>query len=1190
MTSKLLLTLTVILALACSTSGEITQVDKPDGLADAQAEAVAELTSPVDTAIAETVDVPLIFEAVDSAPDIPFQECLPGEGCFLDPCAGNGECQAGWCVQHLGENVCSQTCQDECPPGWQCQQVAGSDPDVVYICVSNFANLCRPCTTNVDCTSTGGADDACLDYGPGGNFCGGACSGDGECPWGFSCQESETVQGATLLQCVNDTGDCPCTASSAALGLATSCAVTSEFGECVGSRVCTFEGLSDCDAPVPGPESCNGLDDNCDGDVDEPTLVGGNFVNLCDDGNACTADSCAGAEGCLNETDDLLDCSDTNPCTVADHCVDGTCIGDPVQCDDENPCTDNVCTATGGCEYPALPGPCDDGNPCTVGDQCLDTVCTGTAVSCDCQQDSDCGALEDGDLCNGTLYCDQTDLPFQCRVEEGTEITCALPEGIDAPCLEPFCDPATGDCSFVPAHDSWACNDNDPCTILETCSAGECSGGSEANCNDGNLCTDDSCDPLVGCVHTPNADQCNDGNVCTTGDICSDGICSGPGELVCDDSDICNGTESCDPAVGCVKGEAPVCDDGDACNGTESCDPAAGCVAGVAPVCDDNNICTNDSCHPQQGCVFESNQIECDDGNACTVGDLCKDSMCISAGQLNCDDENLCTDDLCSPDEGCFHLLNSAPCDDDDLCTTGDHCALGECLGSGTLPCNDNNPCTDDSCEAKAGCTFTPNDAECEDGSACTTGDHCANGQCVIAAILNCDDGNICTDDTCDPQTGCINEANTAPCSDGTVCTINDTCADKACVSGPPLNCNDGNVCTDDTCDALVGCINANNSADCNDANACTPFDKCAAGTCVGSGAVDCNDNNLCTDDSCSPLTGCLNAPNTVPCDDDSACTVGDACAASQCVGGPALDCDDANACTTDDCTPDSGCTHVPLPDNTECGGGNLCKEGACVPPCTPGSTTLAYTGSQQNFTVPQACKTLTIEAWGAQGAAGAGGATGGLGGLAKGSLTVQPAATLYVYVGGQAGAFNGGGNGGSAGGGKGGGASDVRYGGNGSGNRVLVAGGGGGGGGRGCSGNHVGGNGGAGGGGTGGKGANSPNGGGGFGGSPGAGGARGVGCNYALGDNGNANGTGGNGQTCCCGTQPGGGGGGAGYVQGGGGGGGSAGTTGCSGNDKGGGGGGGGGTSYTGGMTANTSTQNGVRSGHGEVKISWSE
>jgi hypothetical protein len=98
---------------------------------------------------------------------------------------------------------------------------------------------------------------------------------------------------------------------------------------------------------------------------------------------------------------------------------------------------------------------------------------------------------------------------------------------------------------------------------------------------------------------------------------------------------------------------------------------------------------------------------------------------------------------------------------------------------------------------------------------------------------------------------------------------------------------------------------------------------------------------------------------------------------------------------------------------------------------------TYVYTGAPQFFVVPAGVDTVILEAWGAQGNSNALGVAGGLGGYATGKLAVSAGDTLWIYVGGGGtsstnGGFNGGGNGGNGGcaqafAGGGGGASDVR-------------------------------------------------------------------------------------------------------------------------------------------------------------------
>ncbi len=706
---------------ACSSPSTIADAASPPDTGDGgRSDTVAEVTIQPGEIVSEPDALFDLFEEdVDVAADPPLPMCEPGDGCILDHCEENGDCQSGWCVQHLGDGVCSQICQEECPPGMSCQQVAGTAPDLVFICVSDFANLCRPCAANADCTSVGGAADACISYGDEGSFCGGGCGEDGDCPWGFSCLEVESVDGVPLVQCVADAGTCPCTGSSIARGLSTPCRVTNAFGICEGMRSCTPDGLSECSASVPAKEDCNGSDDDCDGEVDEPDLVEGAYVLLCDDSNPCTEDSCSGKEGCVNEVLDGTSCDDLDPCTVADHCVAGSCEGEAVECDDGNPCTEDSCTAKGGCVHVPNALPCDDEDPCTVGDLCAEATCSGTPVGCDCVADADCAALEDGNACNGTLVCDTTALPYQCVVDQETVVECPAPEGPEAFCLAAACDPGDGECSLVPANGGAPCDDGNKCTYGEVCADGACVQGKPLNCNDGNPCTDDSCQPGIGCVSTENDGPCDDGNPCTINDLCQQGECMGGGALSCNDNNACT-NDVCNPLKGCLHtNNNQPCDDLDPCTEQDACSGGV-CLGSVAKDCDDGNPCTNDTCVPLAGCSHSNNSNPCDDGNACTVADKCIGGICNPGKPLSCDDGNVCTDDWCNPAEGCAHSNSNNKCDDNNSCTTGDQCKDGVCVGTGDVDCDDGNPCTKDLCTANGGCQHQDITAPCNDGDACT--------------------------------------------------------------------------------------------------------------------------------------------------------------------------------------------------------------------------------------------------------------------------------------------------------------------------------------------------------------------------------------------------------------------------------------------------------------------------------------
>src|SRR5207253_1825760 len=149
---------------------------------------------------------------------------------------------------------------------------------------------------------------------------------------------------------------------------------------------------------------------------------------------------------------------------------------------------------------------------------------------------------------------------------------------------------------------------------------------------------------------------------------------------------------------------------------------------------------------------------------------------------------------------------------------------------------------------------------------------------------------NVCTDDACRPETGCVHTANAAPCDDANACTTHDTCSGGKCVGGAPPTCDDGNVCTDDACRPDTGCVHSPNAASCDDGDACTTGDTCLGGSCTGA-LLSCDDGNPCTDDSCDSRTGCAHTLNTGPCDDGDFCTTGDVCEAGACVGKPSPPC-----------------------------------------------------------------------------------------------------------------------------------------------------------------------------------------------------------------------------------------------------------------------------------------------------------
>ena len=282
---------------------------------------------------------------------------------------------------------------------------------------------------------------------------------------------------------------------------------------------------------------------------------------------------------------------------------------------------------------------------------------------------------------------------------------------------------------------------------------------------------------------------------------------------------------------------------------------------------------------------------------------------------------------------------------------------LGGCSSSGdeqkcqsAAECDDQNPCTDDRCDPAVGCINENNTAACDDGDACTLLDLCSGGECRAGVPVDCDDGNLCTDDGCDPATGCFNEYNTAPCDDQDACTLGDACGEGACRPGTPVICDDQNECTDDRCDGSTGeCVSANNHVSCDDGDPCTYVDMCNNGACTGR-AYSCDDGDPCTDDVCTGDGHCSYQPNTGACDDGNLCTGPDTCQDGVCTGPfNTAPCDDGNLCTGPDACQDGVCTGpfntAPCDDHNPCTDPDACRDGVCTGPmiCSTEVVVLVY-------------------------------------------------------------------------------------------------------------------------------------------------------------------------------------------------------------------------------------------------------
>ncbi len=274
---------------------------------------------------------------------------IPGRAGY--PCAGPGECLEGFCIQTSDGMQCTSSCIEECPFDWVCAQYDGGGADVIFICIPPHVNLCRPCLTNGECRPNEEASGpVCVDYGANGNFCGGRCDEEDDCPAGYGCEEVVDVTGATALQCVLVEGECDCVQRFADEGAWTECRQESEAGICLGERGCLAAGLEPCSALLPTAEVCNGENDDCDDSVDEetggdPCLVENEF-GLCPGQTSCIGGelTCQGDEaepeacdGLDNDCDGTTDegFEDTDQDGLAD-CMENDKDGDDVVDGEDN--------------------------------------------------------------------------------------------------------------------------------------------------------------------------------------------------------------------------------------------------------------------------------------------------------------------------------------------------------------------------------------------------------------------------------------------------------------------------------------------------------------------------------------------------------------------------------------------------------------------------------------------------------------------------------------------------------------------------------------------------------------------------------------------------------------------------------------------------------------------------------------
>jgi len=217
-------------------------------------------------------------------------------------------------------------------------------------------------------------------------------------------------------------------------------------------------------------------------------------------------------------------------------------------------------------------------------------------------------------------------------------------------------------------------------------------------------------------------------------------------------------------------------------------------------------------------------------------------------------------------------------------------------------------------------------DADCPETLSCCAG-ACLPGSAVAA--VGCS-GILaqaqCWDTSCDDTGLCVSSAspNTTVCNDGSVCTSDDHCDGAGRCTGTPgvCACHDAGC----ACDTNAECVQSNL---CLSALTCDPvLHVCQTG---GPAKAACpplkpgDADYACHVAACNPATGnCEPAPATDgPCDTGDACQPSGVCAAGLCVPS-GESCASTNICETGKCVA-GDCTYVPKPDGAPCGNGFVC-------------------------------------------------------------------------------------------------------------------------------------------------------------------------------------------------------------------------------------------------------------------------
>jgi len=673
------------------------------------------------------------------------------------------------------------------------------------------------------------------------------------------------------------------------------------------------------------------------------------WVEICDDQNDCTIDSCdAVSKSCMRQELDNQESTtpdDPGNCRI-NLCVDGEEFENEVDNtdlpDDGEFCTDDQC---------------DNGDP-LFDPLVTDTVCsTGF-----CDGGGECVQCNQATQCPGQdTFCQVRTCNNHACGFSNTPNNTPLPsvDQTAGPCKEIQCN-GLGGTKVVNRPDNTSCSDGVFCNGTDTCLAGDCNvhagnpcpgPDSDGDCSESCNETNDNCSAA-----DPNGSACTDGLFCNGTDTCGAGTCSLHTGNPCpgpDGDGDC--AESCSESNDNCLAPDPngaACTDSVFCNGTDTCNAGA-CAAHAGNPCpgpDGDGNCSESCNETNDNCLApDPNGSACNDSLFCNGADTCNGGSCSIHPGDPCpgpDGDGNCSESCNETNDNCLLAdPNGSACTDGLFCNGTDTCGGGTCSVHTGSPCpgpdGDGN-CAESCNETNDNCLASdPNNSACIDGVFCNGTDACSGGTCTLHTGNPCPgpdgDGN-CAESCDETNDNCLlADPNGSACSDGLFCNGADTCGAGTCSvhPGDPCPGPDGDGDCAESCNEAADMCTANDP----DGTSCGQVQICATGMCVSGCGSDllpvggvqcpagCNScdlaNRICFID-CIAGNACQSM--TLACPADWACEV--SCSGNASCQGAIISCPSLYACDIT-CSANGACSGLTVDCPTE---------GTCNLACTSGN------------------------------------------------------------------------------------------------------------------------------------------------------------------------------------------------------------------------------------------------------------